>query len=57
MVEAKKKETKKTLEIDFAKMDEGTCRVEMSPTGDKWAVCKDEGKIKIYTIKNDKEEK
>lgn len=51
----KKKEAKKVLEIDFKKMDDGTCRIEDLPTGEKWAICKDEGKIKIYPVK--KEEK
>jgi len=47
----KKKEMKKILEIDFKKMDEGSCILEETATGEKWAVCKDEGKIKIYPVK------
>jgi len=52
-----KREGKKVLEIDFKKMENGTCRVEELPTGEKWAICKENEKIKIFPIKEEKKEK
>lgn len=52
-----KKEVKKVLEIDFKKMEEGVCYIEELSTGDKWAICKDEGKIKIFPIKEKEKER
>jgi len=48
------KEKKRTvLEIDPDKLHEGTCRIEKTKTGERWAVCKEKGKIKIYPIEEE----
>ena len=40
------------MTVDPEKMKEGTCRIYTSPDGEKFAVCKENGKIKIFPVEN-----
>jgi len=46
----KEVERKKVLVIDPKGLKEGTCTFQKSETGEKWAICKENGKIKLFPV-------
>jgi len=54
---SKKEEGKKVLVIDPKTLQEGTCRFQKDDTGGKWAICKEDGKIKLFVVEGEKKEK
>ncbi len=44
---------KVVLEIDLNKLKDGSCRIVVAGTGEKYAVCREGKKIKIYPVIED----
>ena len=53
----KEEKQKRVLVIDPKTLREGTCRFQKSDTGENWAVCKEDGKIKLFPVEKEKKEK